>query len=77
MRSPLAYASSFKCPTRLYYGNLEYALSTGNQETATRAQAAGLDVQAVSVSGDHFTAVEPAIEKTIQFFEQFGSLPIS
>ncbi|RYX84729.1 alpha/beta hydrolase [bacterium] len=69
MRSSLAYATSFKCPTRLYYGNEEDWCATPSQATAERAKAKGLDVEAVSVTGDHFTAVPEEVKQSIAFFQ--------
>jgi dipeptidyl aminopeptidase/acylaminoacyl peptidase len=70
MRSPLAYATSFKCPIRLYYGDQEPLLPEQNEETARRAQTRGLDVQAVQVAGDHMSAADPAIRQSIEFFKK-------
>jgi dipeptidyl aminopeptidase/acylaminoacyl peptidase len=70
MRSPLAFARSFKCPTRLYYGDEEFTFGPSTKKTAQLAKAAGLDVEAVAVDGDHFSAVEAAMPQCIQFFQQ-------
>jgi dienelactone hydrolase len=70
MRSPLAFPRSFKCPVRLYYGSEEWLFQAPSQKTAERARAAGLDVEAVSVPGDHFTSVDSAMRKAIVFFQQ-------
>ncbi|HTU91765.1 MAG TPA: prolyl oligopeptidase family serine peptidase [Gemmataceae bacterium] len=70
MRSPLAFPGSFKCPVRLYYGSQEFLFASSSQKTAKLAKAAGLDVEAVSVPGDHFTMVEPAMRQAIAFFQQ-------
>jgi dienelactone hydrolase len=70
MRSPLAYPKSFKCPVRIYYGSSEFFFKSPSQKTAERAKAAGLDVEAVSVPGDHFTSVAPAMQQSIVFFQQ-------
>jgi hypothetical protein len=37
---------------------------------AEMATAAGLDVQAVEIPGDHETSVEPAMRQAIVFFRQ-------
>jgi dienelactone hydrolase len=69
MRSPLSYAASFKAPTRLYYASGEvYGADT--QMMADIARTAGLDVEAQSVRGDHFTAVPEAIQNSIAFFRR-------
>lgn len=70
MRSPLAFARSFKCPTRLYYGDEEFLFESSSKKTAQLAKAAGLDVEAVRVPGDHFDSIEPAMAMCIPFFQQ-------
>jgi dipeptidyl aminopeptidase/acylaminoacyl peptidase len=70
MRSALAYYQSFKCPTRLYYGSEELVFKFSTNKLAEKASAAGLDVQAVAVPGDHTSMVEPAIRLAIVFFQQ-------
>lgn len=69
MRSPLAYYQSFKCPARLYYGDEELAFKFSTKKLAEKATAAGADVRAVEVPGDHFTAADPAIRQAITFFQ--------
>ena len=69
MRSPLAFAKSFRCPLRIYYGSTEFLFSGMSQETAKRAKAAGLDVEATSIPGDHSTALAPSIDRAIAFFK--------
>jgi dienelactone hydrolase len=73
MRSPEAYAQSFKCPARLYYGDEEFLLSAAIERTAATAARSGLDVQAVAVPGDHFTSVEAAAQQSAAFFRQHVS----
>jgi dipeptidyl aminopeptidase/acylaminoacyl peptidase len=68
MRSPLAYATSFKCPVRLYYGEQETAQAIYSRQTAERARGHGLDVEAVEVPGDHFSSVSEATRQAIAFF---------
>lgn len=70
MRSPLAFATSFNCPARLYFGDQETLFDASTRETARRARSAGLDVEAVAVEGNHFTMVERAIPLTVAFFQQ-------
>jgi dipeptidyl aminopeptidase/acylaminoacyl peptidase len=70
MRSPLAFATSFKCPTRLYWGDQEPYFDRATRETARLARSSGLDVDAVQVKGDHQRMVRPAIELAIAFFRQ-------
>jgi dienelactone hydrolase len=68
IRSPLTFATSFKCATRLFYGSEEPLFAGLSQETARRAQERKLDVAAVEVPGDHFSAVPEEINKAITFF---------
>ncbi|MEQ8789126.1 MAG: prolyl oligopeptidase family serine peptidase [Pirellulaceae bacterium] len=70
MRSPEAYAGSFKSPAQLYYGTQEYLLKDGNTRTAAAAAARGHNVQAMPVPGDHFSSVPPAMQRSIAFFNQ-------
>ncbi len=70
LRSPVAWATSFKCPVRMYCGSSEWAFASSSKETAKRAKTKGLDVEAESVSGDHFTSVPAEIQKSIAFFKQ-------
>jgi dienelactone hydrolase len=72
MRSPLDFAASFQCPVRLYFGSQEAWALTSTRNTAAQAKAKGLDVEAISVPGDHFTAVDPAIRQSLDFFRQHG-----
>lgn len=70
MRSPLAFARSFKCPVRMYYGTRDQMthLAASCQKTAATAREAGLDVSAESVPGDHWKAVPGEMVRCIQFF---------
>jgi dipeptidyl aminopeptidase/acylaminoacyl peptidase len=68
VRSPLAYAASLKCPTRIFYGSKEPYLFATSQMTAKVAKGKGLEVDAVEVEGDHGTSVPPAIKQSIIFF---------
>ena len=70
MRSPLAFPRSFKCPIRFYYGSGELFFASSSQKTAGLAKTAGLDVEAISVPGDHFTMAGPAMRQAIAFFQQ-------
>jgi dipeptidyl aminopeptidase/acylaminoacyl peptidase len=69
LRSPLAYAGSFKCPVRIYYATQDHFVLT-SQRTAALAKEQGLDVEAVQIEGDHGTAVPPAIKLSIPFFQR-------
>jgi dienelactone hydrolase len=70
MRSPLAFPKSFKCPVRVYFGDEEFLFAGSSRLLAKKATAAGSDVQAVEVPGDHETAVGPAMQQAIAFFRQ-------
>jgi dienelactone hydrolase len=68
MRSPLAFPSSFKCPTRLYFGSQEEIFKASSNLTAVLARKKNLDVEAVEVPGDHMSSVEPAMRQAMEFF---------
>src|SRR5262249_54186346 len=68
VRSPLAYAGSFKCPARIYYGAKDHFVLT-SRRTAEVAKEKGLDVEAVAVEGDHGSSVPPAVTLSIPFFQ--------
>lgn len=72
MRSPLAFPRSFKCPVRLYYGEIEAfpSLASGCRKLAELAQQDGLDVEAVPVPGHFMSMVKPAIQECIPFFQE-------
>jgi dienelactone hydrolase len=70
VRSPLAYAASLKCPTRIFYGSKEPHLFAASQLTAKTAKGKELDVEAVQVEGDHSTSVPPGIKQSIEFFRK-------
>ena len=69
MRSPLAFAASVKCPIRIFYGSSESLFADASQQTAERAKTKGVDAEAVSARGDHFSAVPEEIEQSIKFFQ--------
>jgi dipeptidyl aminopeptidase/acylaminoacyl peptidase len=68
VRSPVAYATSFKCPARLYYGSEEGYFDAETRRTAMLAKAGGLDVEAVVVPGDHNGCVPEALRQAVRFF---------
>jgi hypothetical protein len=70
MRSPLAFATSFKCPVRMYFGNEEVIFRNSTSKTAVLAKQKNLDVEAVEIPGDHMSAVEPAMQQCIEFFRK-------
>jgi dienelactone hydrolase len=71
MRSPLAYANSFRCPVRIYFGTEEpWILGSVSEHTAAIAKRSGLDVKAIAVQGGHMTAVDDEMKFAIQFFNQ-------
>jgi dipeptidyl aminopeptidase/acylaminoacyl peptidase len=68
MRSPLAFATSFRCPVHLYWGDRETYHVQPVAELVRRARAAGLDVDSTRVAGTHLTMPAPAIALAIAFF---------
>jgi len=70
IRSPIAYATSFQCPVRLYFGASERYFASVTPQLANLARDAGLDVAALSVPGDHFSHVPESMRQSIEFFRQ-------
>lgn len=70
MRSPLAYATSFKCPVQICFGNQESWAYSESRATADRAQKAGQVVDVIVVPGDHMTCVPESIRRSIEFFNR-------
>jgi dipeptidyl aminopeptidase/acylaminoacyl peptidase len=70
LRSPLAYAASFKCPIRLYYGTEEAYYTFVQARTAEIARAHGVDAQAIAVEGDHGSNVPKSIQVALGFFNK-------
>ena len=68
MRSPVAYAKSFKCPARLYVGDEEGEYIAETRHTAMLAKQNGLDVEAVVLPGDHDSYVPDALQQAAAFF---------
>jgi dipeptidyl aminopeptidase/acylaminoacyl peptidase len=69
LRSPLAYAASFKCPVRIYYATQDHFVLT-SRRTAELAKERALDVEAVQLEGDHGSIVLPGIKESIKFFQR-------
>ncbi len=68
MRSPIAFATEFKCPTRVLCGSEAAFFVDSSVRMAELAQKKGLDVAAIQSSGDHFSAVPEEMRRTIEFF---------
>ena len=69
MRSPIAFPGSFKCPMRLFYGDQEFGFSAVTEKLAVLAKGKKLNVEAVKITGDHFSALPEEIRKSIDFFK--------
>jgi dipeptidyl aminopeptidase/acylaminoacyl peptidase len=69
LRSPLAYAASFKCPIRLYYGTQEAYYGFVQARTAEIAHAHGVDALAIAVEGNHGSNVSKSIQLALDFFQ--------
>jgi dipeptidyl aminopeptidase/acylaminoacyl peptidase len=70
LRSPVAYATSFRCPARLYVSREDEDYHVTTRRTAMLAKAKGLDVEMVVVPGDHMAMVLPALKDAIGFFRR-------
>jgi dipeptidyl aminopeptidase/acylaminoacyl peptidase len=65
IRSASAFATDLRRPAQLFCGQSERRCRIESEQFA---RSAGPDVRAVSVPGDHFTAVPAEIEQAISFF---------
>jgi dienelactone hydrolase len=70
VRSPLAFATSFRCPVRAYYGSAESVFAAPTAQLAELARQKSLDVLAVPVPGDHVSHVAEAMKQSIAFFRE-------
>jgi dipeptidyl aminopeptidase/acylaminoacyl peptidase len=70
VRSPLAYAGSFKCPVRIFYGTQEPHFRKSSQQTAAIAKESKMDAEAIEVEGGHMSALEGEIKLAIKFFKE-------
>ena len=70
VRSPYAYAASFKCPIRMIYGSEEPGLDLPTRLTVTTASQHGLDVGAIVVPGRHADSPSNGMKQALEFFGQ-------
>lgn len=70
IRSALAYASSMKCPIRIYYGAKEEYFAIAAPRTAEIAKQNGVNAEAVVVDGDHGSSAEQSLRLAIEFFKK-------
>jgi hypothetical protein len=64
MRSPLALATSLKCPARIYVGTQEPQFQKTNLLTAKLAKENVVDAEAILVEGDYESSVLPGIKQS-------------
>ncbi len=73
VRSPIAFAGSFRCPVRLYYGSEEASThALMSQRTAALARRRGLDVEATETEGSHGSHVRLSVPRSIAFFQRLA-----
>jgi dipeptidyl aminopeptidase/acylaminoacyl peptidase len=71
VRSPVAYATSFKCPARLYIGSREAPNQVAaTWRTAMLARQKGLDVEAVVLPSDGSAIFPEAVRQAVEFFDR-------
>src|SRR5258708_12157947 len=68
LRSARAYAASFKCPARLFYGTEEKHFPLSPQPTATPPRQPGPDVQPTAFNAVHTSPTHPQIQMPTNFF---------
>jgi dipeptidyl aminopeptidase/acylaminoacyl peptidase len=66
-RNPLVFASSIRCPLRLY---ATQDTLTINALLATSARQSGKNCEVVAVTGDHQGMVAPAVQKAFTWFRE-------
>jgi dipeptidyl aminopeptidase/acylaminoacyl peptidase len=71
LRSPLAYAASFKCPVRIYYGTAEPHWRISSELTAKLARKKKLNVETIRIEGSHDSAVADEMKQSIDFFKEY------
>jgi hypothetical protein len=59
----------------MFYGNSESFYEAWTKETARRARENKLDVAAVAVPGDHWSALPQEIAKALEFFATMSASP--
>lgn len=69
MRSPSDFATSFRCPIRLYCSQDVGGFLDETRRLVAAAKQAGLDVNMVEVPGNHSTFRFPATNLAIAFFQ--------
>jgi hypothetical protein len=69
-RSAVAYATSFKCPVRLFCGDKEYCVQASTGRTAMLAKRQGIAAEAIEAPGDYFRSVPEAVQRSIAFFRR-------
>jgi dipeptidyl aminopeptidase/acylaminoacyl peptidase len=72
MRSAVCFATSFKCPVRLWHGTEEPRAVEPARLTTERARAAGLDVATAAIPGAHSSALPGEIARAIALFSGHG-----
>jgi dipeptidyl aminopeptidase/acylaminoacyl peptidase len=70
VRSPLAYATSLKCPARLYYPHGDPFIAPTNIRLAEVARQHHLNVTATEISGDAKTAIIESFRQALAFFQE-------
>ena len=71
LRWPMAFVTSLKCPTCIYYGKDEPRLQLPSPHAAAVARRHNLDVRAIEVEGDHPAAITLAIQRSVAFFDRY------
>ena len=70
MRSPLAFATSFRCPIRFFCSNESVGYIKETERLVKAAKQSRPDVEMVLVTGDHNTFRAPAAQLAIRFFQK-------
>ncbi|MDW6025668.1 prolyl oligopeptidase family serine peptidase [Mesorhizobium sp. BAC0120] len=68
MRSPLSFATSFKCPVLMLHGSEEKKTDAALRLIADRAEAAGLKAKRGIIEGSHSSAIPGETAESLRFF---------
>jgi dipeptidyl aminopeptidase/acylaminoacyl peptidase len=68
MRSPLSFATSFKCPVLMLHGSEETKTDAALRLTVERAESAGLKVKRGIIEGGHTSAIPGETAESLRFF---------
>ena len=73
LRSAAAFPESLHCPLRMVLGEADTQLISQSNSLAGAARAKGKSCEVWVNGGNHFTALQPSIAQSIQWFNEIGA----